>query len=113
MRKLWLTFAQTATVALAVLFVLTTLKPEWLPQRAQGPQVVELTQSTQATLAATRAGSYSDAVRRAAPAVVSIFTRMSRSRSIRSSTILCSGDSSATGGAKNRSALRAWAPGSS
>jgi len=74
MRKLWLTFAQTATVALAVLFVLTTLKPEWLPQRAQGPQVVELTQSTQVSLAATRAGSYSDAVRRAAPAVVSIFT---------------------------------------
>ena len=74
MRKLWLTFAQTATVALAVLFVLTTLKPEWLPQRGQVPQVVELTQSTQASLAATRAGSYSDAVRRAAPAVVSIFT---------------------------------------
>jgi serine protease DegQ len=74
MRKLWLTFAQTATVALAVLFVLTTLKPEWLPQRAQAPQVVELTQSTQASPAAPRAGSYSDAVRRAAPAVVSIFT---------------------------------------
>ena len=72
MRKLWLTFAQTATVALAVLFVLTTLKPEWLPQRAQGRQLVELTQSTHASLAA--AGSYSDAVRRAAPAVVSIFT---------------------------------------
>jgi serine protease DegQ len=74
MRKLWLIFAQTATVALAVLFVLTTLKPEWLPQRAQGPQVVELTQSTQASLGASPAGSYSDAVRRAAPAVVSIFT---------------------------------------
>ncbi len=74
MRKLWLTFAQTATIALAALFVLTTLKPEWLPQRAQAPQVVQLTQSTQASLAATRAGSYSDAVRRAAPAVVSIFT---------------------------------------
>jgi len=74
MRKLWLTFAQTATVALAVLFVLATLKPEWLPQRGQVPQVVELMQTTQASLAATRAGSYSDAVRRAAPAVVSIFT---------------------------------------
>jgi len=74
MRKLWLTFAQTATVALAVLFVITTLKPEWLPSRGQGPQVVELTQSIQATAGASRAGSYSDAVRRAAPAVVSIFT---------------------------------------
>src|SRR3972149_2522132 len=74
MRKLWLTFAQTATVALAVLFVLTTLKPEWLPQRTQGPQVVELTQSTRAPPAAPGAGSYGDAVRGAAPAVVSIFT---------------------------------------
>jgi len=74
MRKLWLTFAQTATVALAVLFVLTTLKPEWLPQQIQGPQLVELTQSTQTVAAEPRAASYSDAVRRAAPAVVSILT---------------------------------------
>ncbi len=74
MQKLWLTFAQTATIALAALFVLTTLKPEWLPQRADRPQVVELKQATQGPLAATRSVSYSDAVRKAAPAVVSIFT---------------------------------------
>jgi len=30
MRKLWLIFAQTVTVALALLFVVSTLKPEWL-----------------------------------------------------------------------------------
>jgi serine protease DegQ len=74
MQKLWLTFAQTATIALAALFVITTLKPEWLPQRAERPQVVELKQATQGSPAATRAISYSDAVRKAAPAVVSIFT---------------------------------------
>ena len=74
MKKLWLTFAQTATVALAVLFVLTTLKPEWLPQRALGPQIVELREAAQGSLATSRTGSYSDAVRKAAPAVVSIFT---------------------------------------
>ncbi len=74
MKKLWLTFAQAATVALAVLFVLTTLKPEWLPQRALGPQIVELREAAQASLATSRTGSYSDAVRKAAPAVVSIFT---------------------------------------
>ena len=74
MRKLWLTFAQTATVALAVLFVLTTLKPEWLPQQVQGARVLEVTQSAQTEVPAARAASYSDAVRRAAPAVVSIFT---------------------------------------
>lgn len=75
MRKLWLVFSQTATVALAILFVVITLKPEWLPQRTPGPQVVELKQTSQAPgSAAGRASSYSDAVRRAAPAVVSIFT---------------------------------------
>jgi hypothetical protein len=31
MHRLWLIFAQTVTVALAMLFVVTTLKPEWLP----------------------------------------------------------------------------------
>jgi hypothetical protein len=33
MNRLWLIFAQTVTVALAILFVVTTLKPEWLPNR--------------------------------------------------------------------------------
>lgn len=74
MRKIWLTFAQTTTVALAMLFVLTTLKPEWLPQRAQGAKILEVTQSAQTEGIAVRSASYSDAVRRAAPAVVSILT---------------------------------------
>ena len=30
MRRLWLIFAQAVTVSVAVLFVLNTLKPEWL-----------------------------------------------------------------------------------
>ena len=33
MRRLWLIFAQTVTVALAFLFVIQALKPEWLPSR--------------------------------------------------------------------------------
>ena len=74
MRKFWLIFAQTATIALAVLFVVTTLKPEWLPQRTPGTQVVELKQATGPSSGASRAASYGDAVRRAAPSVVSIFT---------------------------------------
>ncbi|MBI4291368.1 MAG: Do family serine endopeptidase [Betaproteobacteria bacterium] len=74
MQKFWLIFAQTATVALAVLFVVTSLKPEWLPQRTQGPQVVELKQVAAPGLGTARAASYGDAVRRAAPSVVSIFT---------------------------------------
>ena len=33
MRRLWIIFSQTATICLAVLFVVSTLKPEWLPSR--------------------------------------------------------------------------------
>jgi serine protease DegQ len=73
MRRLWLIFAQTATIALGVVFVVATLKPEWLGRSAGGAQVVELTQAVPAAGAA-RTASYSDAVRRATPAVVNIFT---------------------------------------
>ena len=33
MHRLWLIFAQTVTVAVAILFVVMTLKPEWLPHQ--------------------------------------------------------------------------------
>ena len=74
MRNLWLTFAQTATVAVGVLFVVTTLKPEWLGRPGSGPQVVELRQAASSSSQPARAASYSDAVRKAVPAVVNIFT---------------------------------------
>ena len=32
MKRLWLIFAQAVTVVLAALFVVTTLKPQWLQQ---------------------------------------------------------------------------------
>jgi Do/DeqQ family serine protease len=32
MRRLWLIFSQAATVAVAILFVVATLKPQWLPR---------------------------------------------------------------------------------
>ena len=74
MYRLWLTFAQTATICLAVLFVVATLKPEWLPGKS-GAQV-EVNQAAPSTIAgaAVRTASYSEAVRKAEPAVVSIFT---------------------------------------
>ena len=34
MRRTWLIFSQAVTVAVAVLFVVATLKPEWLPRGA-------------------------------------------------------------------------------
>jgi serine protease DegQ len=74
-RTLWLTFAQTATVALAAGFVVTTLKPEWLASRDAAREVpVVVKQAAPAPAAGARPGSYNDAVAKATPAVVNIFT---------------------------------------
>ena len=74
LQKYWLVFAQAVTVMLAALFVVATLKPEWLSE------------SQVASLASTASlkesdydgqlspGSYHDAVKRSMPAVVNIFT---------------------------------------
>jgi Do/DeqQ family serine protease len=78
MHRLWIIFAQAATVCLAVLFVVSTLKPEWLPARALAPGEaprVSLVQATDTSAGGRhRADSYHDAVQKAAPAVVNIFT---------------------------------------
>jgi Do/DeqQ family serine protease len=78
MHRLWLIFSQTATVCLALLFVVATLKPEWLPERARAPQPVAVVRQETPPPAAPAAGqrvdSYHDAVMQAAPAVVNIFT---------------------------------------
>ena len=78
-RRLWLIFAQTATIALAVLFVVATLRPEWLPGRTATPARVTFTEAPRApddgiAPPAGAAASYSLAVRRALPSVVHIFT---------------------------------------
>jgi len=72
MQRLWLIFAQTVTVALALLFVVTTLKPEWLPQR---PAVIALHETpTSSEDEKASPGSYRDAARAALPSVVHIYT---------------------------------------
>ena len=73
MYRLWLTFAQTATLCLAALFVVATLKPEWLPGK-QGNLLDAQRQEPPAASASVKTVSYSDAVRKAVPSVVSIFT---------------------------------------
>jgi Do/DeqQ family serine protease len=75
MRRIWLIFAQTVTVCVAALFVVQTLKPEWLPRSADqpGPGVVALREAP-ATAAGQPALSYADAAKRAVPSVVHIFT---------------------------------------
>ncbi|MFM2057015.1 MAG: hypothetical protein RLY71_1400 [Pseudomonadota bacterium] len=71
MRRLWLIFSQAVTIAVAAVFVLSTLKPDWLPMRAAAPSV--LVSSTVASAAsATVLNSYALAARRAAPSVVSV-----------------------------------------
>ncbi len=75
--RLWLLFAQAATVGLALLFVVATMKPQWL-RGAPSPtpqQQVTIQQSTAPQAeraAATR--SYAAAAQRAMPAVVSVYT---------------------------------------
>ena len=72
MNRLWLIFAQTVTVALALLFVVTTLKPEWLPNR----QPMLAVQEVNAPIDEERRAqsSYRDAARASLPSVVHIYT---------------------------------------
>ena len=75
MRRLWLIFAQTVTVSLAVLFVISTLKPEWLGKSpANTPRIVALQETAPNETAPSAAATYRDAARRALPSVVHIFT---------------------------------------
>lgn len=94
MRRIWLVFAQTVTVCLAILFVVVTLRPDWLQTlrleptgaRSDRPQTKRIAAptpsiSTDASLIPLSPGtqpqapgSYADAVARAAPAVVNIHT---------------------------------------
>ncbi|WP_119157307.1 S1C family serine protease [Caldimonas tepidiphila] len=73
MRKTWLIFSQAVTVAVAVLFVVSTLKPEWLQRGGYARPSLSISQVPAGTLAGAGApGSYAAAAKRAAPAVVSI-----------------------------------------
>ncbi len=74
MRKHWLLFTQAVTLGLAVLFIVSTLKPELLPAAARS-SVVTLKQSEAAdsTNKLTNTG-LSTAASKAMPAVVNIFT---------------------------------------
>ena len=73
MKRLWLIFAQTVTVCLALLFLVATLRPQWLP--GDSPET-GTTRGTPGAQAGTGAAvpSYADAVARAAPSVVNIYT---------------------------------------
>jgi serine protease DegQ len=75
--RLWLLFAQATTVGVALLFIVATLKPQWLrgaPGLAPAPQVTIQQAAAPQPAAAAAARSYAEAARRAMPAVVSVYT---------------------------------------
>jgi Do/DeqQ family serine protease len=84
MRKTWLIFSQAVTVAVAVLFVVATLKPEWIRRGGAStdmlPSIVSIVEAPPAASASATAASsgamvvhsYSGAAQRATPSVVSI-----------------------------------------
>ncbi|HEX4842588.1 MAG TPA: trypsin-like peptidase domain-containing protein [Limnobacter sp.] len=66
LKKLWLTFAQALAVLLALYFITEVLRPEWTPAWLQKP--------TFSTASSEGAVGYRQAVDRAMPAVVNIYT---------------------------------------
>ena len=72
MRRLWLIFAQAVTVAVAVLFVLATLRPDWVRGRGPLPTVAVFEAPAAASAALTAAPSLRSAAAAALPAVVSV-----------------------------------------
>jgi Do/DeqQ family serine protease len=74
MLRFWLVFSQAVTVAVAVLFVVSTFRPEWLPARGAAQVAVVQQPATGPQPVTSHVGSYFEAVRRATPSVVNIFT---------------------------------------
>ena len=92
MRKVWLIFSQTATVAMAVLFVVATFKPQWLQSATWRPALPGPTVATAPALTASGGRSvsgvipqsgFADAAKRASPTVVSVVTSASPVRNQR------------------------------
>ena len=77
MRKIWLLFSQTVTVLVAALFVVATLKPQWIERRSfsnVGGLVSVIEAPSSAPRGTGPAGSFSSAAKIASAAVVSINT---------------------------------------
>ena len=70
-KRIWWVFAQAVTVLVALVFVVSTLRPDWMPQR-DGFMTMHVSQTP--TVSVPAAGTYADAVKRAVPAVVNIYT---------------------------------------
>ncbi len=74
MRKHWLLFTQTVTIALALLFIIHTLRPELLPTAAHNGVVTLYETSTLPSEGALPVSGLSAAAKKAMPSVVNIYT---------------------------------------
>ncbi|MDP2142878.1 MAG: Do family serine endopeptidase [Gallionella sp.] len=74
MRKHWLLFTQTVTIALALLFIVHTLKPELLPNAARSGVVTLYENMPQSAGTQPPVAGLSAAAHKAMPAVVNVFT---------------------------------------
>ncbi|MGZ9243954.1 MAG: 2-alkenal reductase, partial [Candidatus Binatia bacterium] len=78
-RRLWLVFAQATTIGLALLFIVSTLRPEWLSRGPDAPaplpgKSLGIKQAVVPDARANAPTSYGGAVKLAAPAVVNVYT---------------------------------------
>ena len=74
MRKHWLLFTQTVTIALALLFIIHTLKPELLPNAARSGVVTLYESALPDGSGRSSSTGLNLAAKKAMPAVVNIFT---------------------------------------
>ncbi|SMG60104.1 Do family serine endopeptidase [Paraburkholderia susongensis] len=79
LRRFWLLFAQAVTVLLALMFIIATLKPQWLQRQGQfGRQLAEPIVALREVAPGISSGhaeaSYADAAQKAMPAVVNVFS---------------------------------------
>lgn len=76
LRRYWLLFAQTVTIALAAWFVVAAMRPEWLERRPDSVAVGTPGNPVPMLQAPPRAagGSFRNAAAKAMPAVVNIYT---------------------------------------
>lgn len=79
LRRFWLFFAQAVTVLLALMFIVATLKPQWLQRQGQlGKQlaapIVALREVAPGVGGAPAQSAYADAAQKAMPAVVNVFS---------------------------------------
>jgi len=75
MRKFWLVFAQSTTIALGVLFVVVIFRPDWLTWRsAQHAPGITIREVVAPSSGGVQIDSLSAAAKKAIPSVVNVFT---------------------------------------